>query len=222
MDPAKVQAILDWPAPRSVRAVCGFLGLAGYYCKFVHNYGTVAAPLTTLLKRDGFSWDDAAAAAFATLKTAVTTAPVLTMPDFARPSPSSVTRRRTALASFSSRRDTRSPSSADRSHPVTAPSPLTNGSSSASCWRPYLWGRRFIVKTGHYSLKYLLDQCLATIPQHHWVGKLLGFDFSVEYKSGATNTVADALSRRDNEEADLLCWSISELPTFPHQLKLLG
>jgi hypothetical protein len=89
-------------------------------------------------------------------------------------------------------------------------------------WRPYLWGRRFIVKTGHYSLKYLLDQCLATIPQHHWVGKLLGFDFSVEYKSGATNTVADALSRRDNEEADLLCWSISELPTFPHQLKLLG
>ena len=44
-------------------------------------------------------------------------------------------------------------------------------------WRPYLWGRRFVVKTDHYSLKYLLDQRLATIPQHHWVGKLLGFDF---------------------------------------------
>jgi hypothetical protein len=67
-------------------------------------------------------------------------------------------------------------------------------------WRPYLWGRRFTVKTDHYSLKYLLDQRLATIPQHHWVGKLLGFDFSVEYKSGASNTVADALSRRDTEE----------------------
>jgi hypothetical protein len=50
------------------------------------------------------------------------------------------------------------------------------------------------------SLKYLLDQRLTTIPQHHWVGKLLGFDFTVEYKSGATNTVADALSRRDTEE----------------------
>jgi hypothetical protein len=61
-------------------------------------------------------------------------------------------------------------------------------------------GRRFTVKTDHYSLKYLLDQRLATIPQHHWVGKLLGFDFTVEYKSRSTNTVADALSRRDTEE----------------------
>ena len=64
-------------------------------------------------------------------------------------------------------------------------------------WRPYLWGRRFLVRTDHFSLKFLLDQRLATIPQHHWVGKLLDFDFSVEYKAGNTNTVADALSRRD-------------------------
>jgi hypothetical protein len=71
-------------------------------------------------------------------------------------------------------------------------------------WRSYLWGRRFVVKTDHYSLKYLLDQRLATIPQNHWVGKLLGFDFSVEYRSGATNTVVDALSRRNNVDGELL------------------
>lgn len=64
-------------------------------------------------------------------------------------------------------------------------------------WRPYLWGRAFIVKTDHYNLKFLLDQRLATILQHHWVGKLLGFDFTVEYKPGRQNIVADALSRRD-------------------------
>jgi hypothetical protein len=75
-------------------------------------------------------------------------------------------------------------------------------------WRSYLWGRRFIVKTDHYSLKYLLDQRLATIPQHHWVGKLLGFDFTVEYKSGSTNTVADALSCRDTEEGAVLAISV--------------
>ena len=57
------------------------------------------------------------------------------------------------------------------------------------------------MRTDHYSLKYLLDQRLATIPQHHWVGKLLGFDFAVEYKPGAQNTVADALSRRDTEDS---------------------
>lgn len=61
-------------------------------------------------------------------------------------------------------------------------------------------GRLFVVKTDHYSLKCLLNQRLATIPQHHWVGKLLGFDFTVEYKSGAANVVADALSRRDTPE----------------------
>jgi hypothetical protein len=74
-------------------------------------------------------------------------------------------------------------------------------------WRPYLWGWRFTVKTDHYSLKYLLDQRLATTPQHHWVGKLLGFDFTVEYKSGSTNTVADTLSHRDTEEGALLAIS---------------
>lgn len=67
-------------------------------------------------------------------------------------------------------------------------------------WCPYLWRRHFLVRTDHYSLKFLLDQRLATIPQHHWVGKLLGFNFSVEYKAGSTNTVADALSRYDTVE----------------------
>lgn len=55
MDPPKVQAISDWPQPRSVRAVRGFLGLAGYYRKFVQNYGTTTAPLTALLREEGFS-----------------------------------------------------------------------------------------------------------------------------------------------------------------------
>jgi hypothetical protein len=68
-------------------------------------------------------------------------------------------------------------------------------------WRAYLWGRSFLVRTDHYSLKFLLDQCLFTIPKHQWASKLLGFDFRVEYKPGKMNVVADALSRRDTEMA---------------------
>ena len=64
-------------------------------------------------------------------------------------------------------------------------------------WRPYLWGRHFLIRTDHYSLKYLLDQRLSTVPQHQWISKLFGFDFTVEYRPGRLNTVADALSRRD-------------------------
>jgi hypothetical protein len=66
-------------------------------------------------------------------------------------------------------------------------------------WRPYLWGRQFLVRTDHYNLKYLLDQRLSTVPQHQWISKLFGFDFTVEYRPGRLHIVADALSRCDAE-----------------------
>jgi hypothetical protein len=205
MDPAKVQAIHEWPQPRSARAVRGFLGLAGYYRKFVNNYGAIAAPLTALLKKDGFTWTEDAAAAFAALKRAVTSAPVLALPDFARPFTvecdastygfGAVLLQDAHPIAFFSR-----PVGPRHRALAAYERELIGLVLAVRHWRPYLWGRRFVVKTDHHSLKFLLDQRLGTMPQHHWVGKLLGFDFTVEYRSGATNTVADALSRRDTEE----------------------
>ena len=64
-----------------------------------------------------------------------------------------------------------------------------------------MWGRHFLIRTDHYSLKYLLDQRLSTVPQHQWVSKLFGFDFAVEYRPGSLNIAADALSRRDEESS---------------------
>uniref|UniRef100_A0A453RCQ9 Reverse transcriptase/retrotransposon-derived protein RNase H-like domain-containing protein n=1 Tax=Aegilops tauschii subsp. strangulata TaxID=200361 RepID=A0A453RCQ9_AEGTS len=83
MDSDKVLAVVDWPVLRTVRAVCGFLGLAGYYRKFIRDFGTIATPLTALLTKDGFLWTPAATIAFEALKKALTTAPVLQLPDFA-------------------------------------------------------------------------------------------------------------------------------------------
>jgi hypothetical protein len=62
-------------------------------------------------------------------------------------------------------------------------------------WRPYVWGHSFIIRIDHFSLKYILDQRLTTIPQHTWVSKLFGYDFIVEYRQGKLNVVADSLSR---------------------------
>jgi hypothetical protein len=60
MDVSKVQAVTEWPRPRSVRALRGFLGLAGYYRRFIKEFRTIAAPLTSLLKRDAFQWSEEA------------------------------------------------------------------------------------------------------------------------------------------------------------------
>lgn len=63
-------------------------------------------------------------------------------------------------------------------------------------WRPYLVGQKFVVRTDHRSLKHLLSQKIVTPSQQIWVAKLLGYDFEIEYKTGISNVVADALSRR--------------------------
>ena len=84
MDPTKVATVEAWPRPRTVRALRGFLGLTGYYRKFIASYGAVASPLTALLKKEAFSWSEDAERAFLDLKRALMSAPLLQLPDFSQ------------------------------------------------------------------------------------------------------------------------------------------
>ncbi|XP_066360813.1 uncharacterized mitochondrial protein AtMg00860-like [Miscanthus floridulus] len=84
MDVSKVAAVQSWPQPRSARGLHGFLGLAGYYRRFIKDYGTLAVPLTSLLQKNVFLWIEATNAAFTALKSALSAALVLHLPDFDR------------------------------------------------------------------------------------------------------------------------------------------
>jgi hypothetical protein len=212
--------VLDWPIPRSVRAVRAFLSLTGYYRRFIRDYGVIADPLTRLLRKDGFKWSPEAESTFWALQLALTCAPVLQLPAFDR--------------TFIVKCDASGSGFGAVLHQGEGPVAFFS-CEIAPChakltaykreliglvqavrhWRPYLWGRKFTVRTDHFSLKYLLDQCLSMIPQHQWASKLLGFDFKVEYKPGATNIIADVLLRRDTAYVgELMALSLSTFALF--------
>jgi len=84
-DPTKIEAMLKWPIPRTIKALRGFLGLTTYYHKFVKGYGGIATPLTTLLRKDAFRWNEKVEEAFNLLKKTMSTPPALGLPHFSKP-----------------------------------------------------------------------------------------------------------------------------------------
>jgi RNase H-like domain found in reverse transcriptase/Reverse transcriptase (RNA-dependent DNA polymerase) len=84
-DPSKIEAMQRWLVPKTLKELGGFLGLTGYYRKFIKNYGIISSPLTNLFKKNAFKWCEDATVAFNTLKSAICAAPVLALPDFSKP-----------------------------------------------------------------------------------------------------------------------------------------
>ena len=84
-DPKKTQAMLDWPIPKIVKALRGFLGLTSYYRKFIRGYVPTATLLTVFLKKDAFEWTDQADQAFQNLKQGVSHPTILALPNFSSP-----------------------------------------------------------------------------------------------------------------------------------------
>ncbi|KAL1551486.1 hypothetical protein AAHA92_19326 [Salvia divinorum] len=201
-DSSKLDAMVAWPTPSTVKQLRGFLGLTGYYRRFIAHYAMIAAPLTDLLKKDSFAWTSVAEDSFKALKAAMTSAPVLRLPDFTRTFyvetdasdfgiGAVLLQDGHPLAFFSKKLGPR------RRSTSTYHKELYAIVEAVQKWRQYLLGREFIIRSDQKSLQDLLQQIIQTPDQQFYVRKLMGYKFRIEYKSGASNKVADALSRRD-------------------------
>jgi len=201
VDPKKIKAMQNWPIPKNLKQLRSFLGLTGYYRKFVRGYGSLAKPLTDLLKKEGFVWSEAVESAFNHLKMAMSTTPVLAMPDFDRPFTVETDACYGGLGVILMQ----------KGRPIayysTAIGPGKLGLSiyekellvlvsTISKLRHYLKGHHFVIKTDHQSLKFVLEQRITTPLQQKWLTKLMGLDYEIQYKKGIENCIADALSRR--------------------------
>jgi hypothetical protein len=210
-DPEKITAMTNWPIPKTPKALRGFLGLTGYYRKFVQGYGGIAGPLTSLLKKESFQWNEGANIAFNRLKEVMTTPPILGLPDFSKPFLIECDASGEGLWAVLMQEGK---PIAYYSHKLKGRNLLLSTYekemlalvSAVQKWRHYLLGYKFKVKTDQQALKHLLQQRIGTPTQQRWVSKLLGFDFEVEYKQGKENKAADALSRIQTSDP-------SEFPT---------
>lgn len=207
MDTQKVQSILDWPPLTSSSEVASFLGLAGYYRQFIHQYSHIAAPLTELLKKEiKFVWGPEQQAAFATLKQAIASAPMLQYPDPDKPFIITTDASGKAIGAVLSQDHGTKPqpiafysrklNSAEQNYPVHEREMLAL-IAALKHWRHYLQGAvRSRAYTDHASLKYFSTQPHLNPRQARWMETLQEFNVYIDYLPGRANVVADALSRR--------------------------
>ena len=202
-DPSKLRAIQEWPQPRNVKELGGFLGLTGYYRKFIPDYGKICQPLYNLTKKDGFVWNNSSTEAFEQLKQIMSSPQVLTLPNFTQTFVvecdasgngigAVLQQNRRPIAFFSQALGPKNQALSTYERELIA---IVH---AVRKWQNYLQGRHFIIKTDHSSLKYFLGQRTNTQFQQKWVSKLLGFDYEIQYRSGNENIVADSLSRIPN------------------------
>ena len=210
-DPEKVECVANFPRPVKVKQVRSFLGLCGYYRKFVRNFSKIAEPLCKLTggkkgKQTNFEWTDEAETAFVHLKNALTTAPVLICPDFSKEftinCDASDKAIGAALTQYSEEDKLDHPisyfsktlSPAER-HYTTTEKELMAVLKSVQHYKEYIDGAHFKVISDHSSLKWLTKIDNPSGRLARWSTILSQYDMEVIHKKGCLNVVADALSR---------------------------
>ena len=206
VDERKIKTVKDFPIPRNVREIRGFLGLASYYRKFIKGFSQIAKPLNTLLKKDvKFQWTKACQVSFETLKDKLITAPILRYPDFKKPFYITTDASGTGLGAILSQRD----EVAKKEYVIEYASRSLNNAESrysaqeleclAVLWaiehfHPYVGYNKFHVITDNAALKWLHTSGLKQ-KRGRWIHKMQEYDFDIIHKARKKNTNADALSR---------------------------
>jgi hypothetical protein len=210
----KVKAILDWPTPRKVVDVRAFLGLAGYYRKFIRDFSRIAIPLSQLTKDSvKFEWGPAQDDAFRALKAAIAKEPVLILPDPKLPFVVHTDASGFATGAVLQQDQgkglqpiaylSKKMLDAETRYPVHEQELLAI-IVALKAWRHYLMGVKFriTVKTDHKSLQHFVTQPQLSSRQVRWQEILADYNFIIEHVEGTANGVADGLSRRaDHQEA---------------------
>ena len=212
-DSDKIEAVSNWPVPRKLREVRGFLGLCGYYRRFVHNFSEIAAPLHALTRKNRtFIWSNDCQHAFGQLKRKLTAAPILTLPrddcNYVIDTDASdhgigavlsqIQNGEERVISYASRLY----SDAEKRYCVTRKE-LLAVVFFLKHFRQYLLGRPFLIRTDHAALQWLRKTPQPIGQQSRWLEILEEFEFSIEHRPGVRHGNADALSRRPCRQCGL-------------------
>jgi hypothetical protein len=204
-DPGKVEVIEKFPRPQSAKQLKSFLGLVGYYRKFVQNFSKIAAPLYMLLKQDAqFVWSDNQENAFQKLKGKLITKPILQYPDFSKEFILTTDASNEGIGAILSQGQigkdlpiayaSRNLNKAERNY-TTSEKELLAIVWGIKHYRPYLYGRKFKIASDHKPLVWIMNIKDPGSRLLRWRIKLEEYDYEIVYKKGALNTNADALSR---------------------------
>ncbi|KAD6119124.1 hypothetical protein E3N88_10395 [Mikania micrantha] len=203
VDPSKIEAIKRWETPTTPTEIRQFLGLAGYYRRFIRNFSKIALPLTMLTQKDRkFDWDDPQEEAFQLLKQRLCKAPILSLPegtedfvvycDASRQGLGAVLMQRDKVIAYASRQ-----LKIHEKNYTTHDLELGAVVFALKIWRHYLYGTKCTIYTDHKSLQHILDQKMLNMRQRRWVELLNDYDCEIRYHPGKANVVADALSRKE-------------------------